>query len=238
MLETEVGVLCLIMQKVKNYVLSLAMTISTTVAGVTAGAVPFSVVSVIGDEIGGIKVELVQEATSSAWVEIIGLETAAERKERLVKEEEKTSKAENIDKYFAAMNLPLAGYGEVFVEAAEKYDLDYRLLPAIAMRESTGGKHSCPNGNKNVFGWHSCKTKFTTYEEAIDKVAAHLAGEIKSTKGYYGNKSVRKKLRTYNSVIPPYVDQVISIMNKIEKAPVYESLAKMDNKDLKEVAVK
>ncbi len=106
------------------------------------------------------------------------------------------------------------------------------------MRESTGGKHSCPLGNKNVFGWHSCKTVFKTYEEAIDKVGQHLAGEVKSTKGYYGNKSVRKKLRTYNSVIPPYVDQVIAIMNKIEKAPVYESLAKIDQKDLKEVAVK
>jgi hypothetical protein len=224
--------------KVKNYVLSLAMTISTTVAGVTAGAVPFNVVSVIVDEMDGIKVEVVQDATSSSWTEIIGLETAAERKDRLAKEEEKTSKAENIDKYFASMNLPLAGYGEVFVEAAEKYDLDYRLLPAIAMRESTGGKHSCPKGNKNVFGWHSCKTVYKTYEEAIDKVAAHLAGEVKSTSHYYGNKSVRKKLRTYNSVIPPYVDQIISIMNKIEKAPVYESLAKADAKDFKEVAVK
>ena len=122
------------------------------------------------------------------------------------------NRAEYIDAYFAKHNLPLAGYGEVFVETADKYDLDYRLLPAIAMRESTGGKFAC----------HSCKTKFASYHESIDKVGAHLAGEIKSTSHYYGNKTVWKKLRTYNSVIAAYPDEIISIMNKIEKGPVYE----------------
>jgi hypothetical protein len=142
------------------------------------------------------------------------------------------NRAQNIDNYFAKNNLPLAGYGEVFVEVADRYDLDYRLLPAIAMRESTGGKNPCPNDEHNVFGWHSCKTTFDSYEQAIDKVGAHLAGEIKSTKGYYANKTVWKKLRTYNSVISPYPDQVIAIMNKIEKAPVDESAPKVDGKDI------
>lgn len=141
----------------------------------------------------------------------------------VVESQEIDERAKNIDEYFAKNNLPLAGYGETFVEVADKYDLDYRLLPAIAMRESTGGKHACPYGNgANVFGWHSCKTKFNSYEESIDKVGAHLAGEIKSTSHYYGNKTVWKKLRTYNSVIAPYPDQVIAIMNKIEKAKIDE----------------
>ncbi len=141
------------------------------------------------------------------------------------------NRAQNIDEYFAKNDLPLAGHGETFVKVADKYNLDYRLLPAIAMRESTGGKQACPYGNDaNVFGWHSCKTKFSSYEESIDKVGAHLAGEIKSTKSYYGNKTVWKKLRTYNSVIKPYPDQVIAIMNKIEKGPVQEqaTLAELD----------
>lgn len=148
-------------------------------------------------------------------------------------------RANNIDEYFAKNNLPLAGYGEVFVEVADKYDLDYRLLPAIAMRESTGGKNACPYGNDaNVFGWHSCKTKFETYEQAIDKVGAHLAGEVKSTSTYYGNKTVWKKLRTYNSVIKPYPDQVIAIMNKIEKIPVDEQATKIASSENKELALK
>jgi hypothetical protein len=148
-------------------------------------------------------------------------------------------RAENIDAYFAKNNLPLAGHGETFVKVADKYDLDYRLLPAIAMRESTGGKNPCPYGNDaNVFGWHSCKTKFSSYEESIDKVGAHLAGEIKSTKHYYGDKTVWKKLRTYNSVIKPYPDQVIAIMNKIETGPIDEQATKLAEITSKEVAMK
>ncbi len=154
------------------------------------------------------------------------------------KEVVQDNRVKNVDEYFAKNNLPLAGYGEVFVKVADKYDLDYRLLPAIAMRESTGGKHACPNDKDNVFGWHSCKTTFESQESAIDKVGAHLAGEIKSTKGYYGNKTVWKKLRTYNSVIKPYPDQVIAIMNKIEKAPIDESEVKLVANDNNEVALK
>lgn len=134
------------------------------------------------------------------------------------------NRAKNIDDYFAKYNLPLAGYGEAFVKTADKYDLDYRLLPAIAMRESTGGKNPCYNDKDNVFGWHSCKTTFDSQEAAIDKVGAHLAGEIKSTLTYYGNKTVWKKLRTYNSVIKPYPDQVIAIMNKIDAGAIDESV--------------
>lgn len=210
------------MRVIKQNVLTVLFTVSATFATMTAGAVPFNVVSILWDETVGEKVESILSS-----------------EEEIAKNKEREEKAKNIDTYFASMNLPLAGYGAAFVASAEKYDLDYRLLPAIAMRESTGGKFGCPFGNEaNVFGWHSCKTKFKTYEEAIDKVAEHLAGEIKTTRGFYANKSVRQKLRIYNSVIPPYVDQVIAIMNRIEKAPVYESLAKMDKKDLKEVAVK
>jgi hypothetical protein len=141
-------------------------------------------------------------------------------------------RAQNIDNYFAKYNLPLAGYGQTFVEVADKYDLDYRLLPAIAMRESTGGKNPCPNDKDNVFGWHSCKTTFESQEAAIEKVGAHLAGEIKSTSSYYGNKTTWKKLRTYNSVIKPYPDQVIAIMYKIEPGAIDEQAPKVVNKDI------
>ena len=159
----------------------------------------------------------------------------AEVKSAVVAQVKVDDRVSNVDDYFAQNDLPLAGYGQEFVDVADKYNLDYRLLPAIAMRESTGGKHPCWNDEDNIFGWNSCKTKFDSLEQSIDKVGAHLAGEVKSTKSYYGNKTVWKKLRTYNSVIKPYPDQVISIMNKIERAPIDERIAIGDSK---EVAVK
>lgn len=189
----------------------MSISFCASIASVVPGVLPFNVVPTILQEIGGIKAQ-----------EIIVID----------------DRAKNIDEYFAKLNLPLAGYGKTFVEVADKYDLDYRLLPAIAMRESTGGKHACWNDDDNVFGWHSCKTTFNSQEAAIDKVGAHLAGEIKSTKGYYGNKTVWKKLRTYNSVIAPYPDQVIAIMNKIEKGPVEESEIKIAKSESKEIAIR
>jgi hypothetical protein len=126
------------------------------------------------------------------------------------------SRAVKIDAYFAKNNLPLTGYGYAFVETADKYDLDYRLLPAIAMRESTGGKFACPNDKTNVFGWASCKRTFDSYEHSIDSVGAHLSGNIKSTAGYYKTKSIPAKLKRYNSVIPSYTADIYSIMNRIE----------------------
>ena len=90
-----------------------------------------------------------------------------------------------------------------------------------------------------TFGWNSCKVKFDSYDQAIDKVGAHLSGNITSTSSYYGNKTVWKKLRTYNSVIKPYPDQVIAIMNKIEKIPMDESTPKIaDTKTSGDIALK
>ncbi len=183
--------------RVKNKVLSICISLCATFSGATLSFLPFDFFPAVIAEIN--------TATSGVTKEDV--------------------RVTNINNYFATNGLPLAGYGKTFVEVADKYDLDYRLLPAIAMRESTGGKQACWNDKDNVFGWASCKVKFDTQEQAIDKVGAHLSGNIKSTSSYYGNKSVWKKLRTYNSVIAPYPDQVIGIMNKIERTPIDEQVA-------------
>lgn len=67
-------------------------------------------------------------------------------------------------------------YGQVFVEVADKYELDFRLLPAIAMNES-GLCKAIPENSYNCFGYgiHSRGTlRFESYETAIDTVAKGL----------------------------------------------------------------
>jgi hypothetical protein len=44
--------------------------------------------------------------------------------------------------YFKDRSMPLEGTGMAFVLVAEKYGLDWTLLPSIAVRESSGGKGS------------------------------------------------------------------------------------------------
>ena len=134
-------------------------------------------------------------------------------------EEEKVQakKAESIDAYFRARNMPLEGLGMKMVIEAEKNNLDWRLLAGIAVRESTGGKHACKKANNNSFGWGSCKIGFNSNEEAIETIARNLGGNNPKTARHYYEKTTKQILRAYNppSVIPRYAEQVMAIMNTI-----------------------
>lgn len=125
-------------------------------------------------------------------------------------------KAELIDAYFAKNDAPLEGYGMKFVLEAEKNDIDWRLLPAIAMRESTGGKNACKKVPNSVFGWGSCKISFKSIDESIEIVAKNLGGNNPNTDHYYENKTITQILKKYNSIIPGYSNQVIKIMKTIK----------------------
>lgn len=123
-------------------------------------------------------------------------------------------RAETIDSYFSKKKMPLAGYGKEFVAEADRNGIDWRLLPAIAIRESSGGLHQCGH---NPFGWASCKgITFGSIEEAINTVARHLGGNATSTRRYYSGDT-RSKLNAYNppSIVAEYTPQVVAIMQAI-----------------------
>lgn len=130
---------------------------------------------------------------------------------------EEQSKADAIDAYFEAHDMPLQGQGMKMVQEAQKNDIDWRLLPAIAVRESTGGKHACIRAKNNAFGWGSCKISFKSTERAIEVVAKNLGGNNESTARHYDNKNTLEILHAYNppSIVKKYAEQVISIMNNI-----------------------
>lgn len=137
------------------------------------------------------------------------------------------AKAEAIDAYFAERKMPLEGTGAKMVEEALKNDLDWRLLPAIAARESTGGKFECKRVSNNAFGWGSCKIGFKSNEQAIETVAKNLGGNNPKTAKHYDAKTTKEILRAYNppSIVPKYVDQVISIMDDIGSEDLAPTLA-------------
>jgi hypothetical protein len=124
-------------------------------------------------------------------------------------------RAEKIDAFFALYDSPLVGYGEKFVAEANKNDIDWRLLPAIAMRESTGGKHACKNVPNSVFGYGSCKISFKSVDDSIRIVAESLGGNNPNTANHYDDKTTLQILRKYNSVIKNYPKQVTEIMKMI-----------------------
>lgn len=124
---------------------------------------------------------------------------------------DKADKIQRLDAYFEKRDMPLAGYGAKFVEVAEKCDIDWRLLPAIGVRESSGGKHLM---NNNPFGWGSAKIKFDDFNEAIEVVSDNLCGLNDATAKYYKDQTTYKRLWYYNgTVLHSYPDEVIDIMD-------------------------
>lgn len=81
-----------------------------------------------------------------------------------------------VENFFKNYKTPLSEYASTFIQVADKYKLDYRLLPAISMQESNGGKRVI-NNSHNPFGYGiygSKVTKFSSWEEAIETVGKGL----------------------------------------------------------------
>lgn len=82
------------------------------------------------------------------------------------------ARAPLIKRFFASYRSPLAEEADTFISVAEKYHLDFRLLPAIAMHESGGGK-AIPSNSFNPFGfgiYAGNVTRFASWAEGIDRV--------------------------------------------------------------------
>lgn len=156
-------------------------------------------------------------ATASVSTEPASVKTDAD----LLKEKE-SEEAAKIDAYFKQNGMPLAGYGMKMVIEAEKHDLDWRLIPAIAIRESSGGLHQCKSVTYSPFGFGSCKISFKSYDNAIEVVATNLGGDNPNTAKAYDNKTTKQILMAFNppSVVPDYSGQVMRLMDKIANTKV------------------
>lgn len=79
----------------------------------------------------------------------------------------------NLKNFFRKYNSPLYDYAQLIVAVSDRYQFDYRLLPAIAMQESNLCRY-IPSDSYNCWGWGiygDNVMKFTNYEEAIETVA-------------------------------------------------------------------
>lgn len=80
-------------------------------------------------------------------------------------------------KFLEYYRSPLAEYAQTLIDVADRYGLDWRLLPAIAGQESTFCR-TIPEDSHNCWGWaiHESYTKmFETWESAIETVGKGLA---------------------------------------------------------------
>lgn len=78
-----------------------------------------------------------------------------------------------LEKFLESYNSPLAEYADKFVESANKYGLDWKLVPAITGVESTFGKQ-IPTNSYNAYGWANGVFYFGSWEQSIDYVSKAL----------------------------------------------------------------
>lgn len=117
-------------------------------------------------------------------------------------------------KFLRDKHCPVQEYTELFIAEADAHELDWRLLPSLALVESGGGRAA--KGN-NIFGWSNGKSTFTSIGEAIHHVASALSlGQA------YRGKSLDGKLATFNHGTD-YAAMVRDIMNQISPRPQVEA---------------
>ena len=85
---------------------------------------------------------------------------------------------DNLHGFLTAYHSPLAPYADLFVSKADQYNIDYRLLPAIAMQETTLCKKTLAKAPFNCWGWgiwgkHA--SGFASYEDAINTISSYFA---------------------------------------------------------------
>lgn len=87
------------------------------------------------------------------------------------------ARVQALEDFFAKYNSPLVGHAKTIVSEADKYNIDYRLLPAIAMQESTLCKRMIKNSyNCWGYGIYDGKViRFTSYDQAIQTITKTLA---------------------------------------------------------------
>lgn len=136
-------------------------------------------------------------------------------------------KAEILAAYLQKQDSPLQHHAQDFINAANKYNLDWKLVPAIAGVESTFGKQI--PGGFNGWGWGVYGNQaiyFNSWTEAIFTISQGLR-ENYVDKGYTEPYSMNK----IYAASPYWGGKVTYFMQDIEK------FASQFSTDIKELSI-
>lgn len=121
-------------------------------------------------------------------------------------------RGKRLARFFASKNSPFVSDAEKFVQIADKYSLDYTLLPAITGVESSFGIH-VPSGSFNPYGWNNGTMRFRDWVTSTEAVANGIRsryarfGEVYAYAigpRYAGDKTWASKVTRYQREIARY----------------------------------
>jgi hypothetical protein len=124
-------------------------------------------------------------------------------------------RVERLETFFASFGCPAPHHAAEYIRAADVYQVDYRLLPAISVLESTCGAYGRMNNN---WGWNRAQNGFSSVPAGIAFVTSRLA-----VGPPYKDKGLDEKLFNYNPE-PKYARQVKHLMREIEPQQVTQDV--------------
>lgn len=86
---------------------------------------------------------------------------------------EKDNRLQILKTFLEKYNSPLAPFTEEFINSADAYGIDWKIIPAITGVESTFGKQ-IPGGSYNAYGWNNGAWKFKSWPDSIWYVTSQL----------------------------------------------------------------
>ena len=131
--------------------------------------------------------------------------------------EARDARIEVLEEFFKRYDSDLQGHGELIVTLSDKYGLDYRMIPAIAFKESTLCK-KIPKNSYNCWGYGiygSKVTRFESYAEGIDTVTRGLAKNY-IAQGYTNPEEIMAKYTPSSN--GSWAETVNLIMTKIHES--------------------
>jgi hypothetical protein len=125
------------------------------------------------------------------------------------------SRVRILREYLEKYNSPLVPYAGTFVEKADKYNLDWKLVAAISGVESTFGRE-IPYESFNGWGWGiygDNMIRFSSWTQGIETISEGLRNKYINK---WGAKDVYEIGKFY-AASPTWAQRVEYFMNEIEK---------------------
>lgn len=155
------------------------------------------------------------------YLPVVGKEVEKNPQANQIKAKQLDKQAEILAAYLANHDSPLQYHAQDFVDAAREYDLDWRLVPAIAGVESTFGKFT--PGGYNGWGWGVYGTQavyFKSWKEGIFTVTEGLREKYANrglTNPYLMNKAYATSPR-WGSKVTYFMKDIDRFAKKYELA--------------------
>ena len=128
-------------------------------------------------------------------------------------------RAKILSEYLRKFDSPLQNYAQDFVDAADKYEIDWKLVIAISGVESTFGKFI--PGGYNGWGWGVYGTQtiyFASWKDAINTVSQGLKEKYidKGLRDPYAMNAIYAESKTWGSKVDHFLKDIQLFADKYD----------------------